>query len=86
MSNIQKIILALGTIVFVVLIAVFPAKYTTSINNPNYDPKTSISFLGSHNQYIKVERIDMGATSLRGIAIIGATAALWAIVGKKKTD
>lgn len=75
----QKIILILGSIVFIMVVAVFPAGYEQPAS------RTFYSYI--HKQNIStIFHVDTGATALRGIAVIGATAALWAIAGKKKTD
>ena len=76
MNNIQKIILALGAIVFVVIVGIVPVRYDM--------PGTiRLEYNPARNAY---HYVDFYATSLRGIAVLGATAALWAIAGKKKTD
>ena len=73
----QKIILALGVIVFILAVAVYPEKYVKrSQGEAYYFPATT-----THYAFI-----DLGTTSLRGVTILITTAALWAIAGKKKAD
>lgn len=79
MNIFQKIILAAGAIVLVAVLYIDPVKYTTPASRAFYDPQLR------HNITV-INRVDVGATSLRGIAVIGATAALWAIARKKKVD
>lgn len=83
MNAIQKAILAVGTIVFIIVIAVYPVKYVTSINNPNYSPGGA-GVSTSRQLYTEIESIDYGATALRGLAVIAATAAAFAFAGKTK--
>lgn len=79
MNVYQKIILGIGAIALIIVIAKFPAKYPQSILQEGYQHSTRKS-------YITIYRTDIGATSLRGLAVIGATAAAWLITGKKKAD
>lgn len=83
MNVIQKVILALGATIFIIVIAIYPAHHMVTVNNPQYNPRGVVM---QGHPYIEVPEIDLGATLLRGISIIVATAALWAIAGKKKTD
>lgn len=83
MNIYQKIILGIGAVVFVLVVAIYPVKYIKASRNEAYFfPSTTTTV---HDQYAFV---DIGATSLRGLAVVGATVATWAVAGKtkKKTD
>ncbi len=85
MNNIQKAILAIGIIAFGIMVALYPVKNKVSINNPDYDPKYG-GVLFRQNPYVEVERLDFGATALRGLAVLGTTAVAYLIAGEGRPE
>jgi hypothetical protein len=79
MSIYQRIILLIGAAIFVYVLYFYPVRYTNPEGKMFYDP------LLRQNTSVTV-RVDIGATALRGVAIIGATTALWAATRNKKTE
>ena len=80
MNIYQKIILGIGAIALIYFLAIAPVKYEHSTGRYIEAGKGAV--------YYPIYRVDIGATSLRGLAVVGATAAIWAIAGKtkKKSD
>lgn len=79
MNIYQKIIIGVGAIALIIVVAIYPVKYPQSILKEGNQ-------LESRKVYITIYRTDTEATSLRGLAVIGATTAAWLIAGKKKAD
>lgn len=79
MNIYQKIILGIGAVFFIFLVGLNPVRHTM-IGSRAYDYRPN--FPGGYT------KVDFYATSLRGLAVVGATFATWAIAGKtkKKTD
>jgi len=76
MTNLQKIILVVGALLFVILVAVYPVTFETRT-------KTGTG-RGLFPEYTCQTRIDVGATALRGLAVAGATVAIYFVAGKRR--
>lgn len=83
MNLLQKIILAAGAGMLVLVLAVFPVEYHVSRSSGAASRQTT-GRLYAFSSTTPETRIDAGATALRGLAVAGATAAAWLLVAKKE--
>jgi|GEM_PF-6646268 hypothetical protein len=83
MNFLQKLILVLGALAFIIVIALYPAEIKKEIPIGTVR-KGGLLYQRSESITRTELRTDIGTTALRGIAVIVGTTALFLVAGKRK--